>query len=152
MRLWRITTARWALDKLCAGARAEGGRWNPVGQAALYAGTNIEICAFEKFVHTAGIDHPPLKLVAIDVPDNPKFIFRPAVADLPDDWASLPVSSSSQEFGGRWLTEGKQLMMMVPSAIVPEATNAVINPNHPEYKNVQLSIVRNFTFDSRMFR
>jgi RES domain-containing protein len=152
MRLWRITTAKWALDKLGAGARSEGGRWNPVGMAALYAGTNIEICALEKFVHLAGIDHPPLKLVAIDVPDGAGLIYRPAIDDLPADWDSLPVSAGSQEFGGNWLAQGRQLVLFVPSAIVPEATNAMINPAHPEYGNVHLSIVRDFEFDSRMFK
>jgi RES domain-containing protein len=152
MRLWRIVQSKWALDKLCAGARAEGGRWNPAGIPALYAGTNVEICALEKLAHLAGVNHPPLKLVSVDIPDNPKLVYTPAMKLFPTGWSDLPISAASQEFGRRWLEEAEQLVMLVPSVLVPEAKNAVINPLHSEYKRVVLKIVRDFTFDSRMFK
>lgn len=152
MRLWRIAESAWALDKLCAGARAEGGRWNPAGIPALYAGTNVEICALEKLAHLAGVDPPPLKLVSVDIPDNSKLVYTPAMKVLPAGWSDLPISAASQEFGRRWLEKAAQLVMLVPSALVPEAINAVINPLHSEYKHVMLEIVRDFTFDSRVLK
>lgn len=151
MRFWRITTARWALDRKCEGARSEGGRWNPVGTAALYAGTTPVICALEKFVHLDGMAHPPLKLVAVDVPDRDGLVYAPDLRDLPDNWAELPVAPASQEFGGNWLNEVRQLVMLVPSAVMPEAQNAVINPLHPAYAEVSLTVIRDFSFDARMF-
>ena len=116
----------------------------------MYAGSTIEMCALEKFVHLAGANHPPLVLVAIDVPDA--LSISPALADLPKDWADLPASNSAQEFGRRWLQSNSNLVMLVPSAIIPESTNALINPAHPAYANVELAIVRDFTFDARMFK
>jgi RES domain-containing protein len=151
MRFWRIALARWALDKKCEGARVEGGRWNPVGTPALYAGTTPVICALEKFIHLDGMAHPPLKLVAVDIPDDEDLVYVPDMADLPPNWAELPVPLSSQEFGGKWLNEAEHLVMLVPSAVMPEAQNAVINPLHPAYKEVDLTILRDFTFDARMF-
>lgn len=152
MRMWRITSSRWALDRICAGARDDGGRWNPPGLAAMYAGSTVEICALEKFVHLSGVDHAPLKLVAIDLPDDPKLIYTPKLSALPRDWSSLPVAAGSQQFGGKWLSEARHLIMLIPSAIVPEAKNAVINPAHPAYDRVLLKIERNFSFDARMFK
>lgn len=152
MILWRITSTNWALDKLCEGTRAYGGRWNPVGFPAMYAGTSVEICALEKFAHLAGSAYPPLELVSIEVPDDKSLVIQPAMSSLPKDWADLPTSASAQEFGRQWLISLAQLILLVPSAIVPEATNAVINPMHPAYKNVKLKRVRNFTFDARMFK
>lgn len=152
MRLWRITTKKWALDKLCDGARSHGGRWNPIGYPVMYAGTTIEICALEKFVHLAGSAHPPLVLVSIEVPDDEDLFFRPQLADLPKDWADLPVPASTQEFGRKWIEPVSQLVMFLPSAIIPESTNAVINPRHPSYRDVKPKIVREFTFDARMFK
>jgi len=149
---WRITTAKWALDKLCEGARANGGRWNPVGLPAMYAGTTVEICALEKFVHLAGSAYPPLKLVSIEVPDDTSLITHPKTSSLPVDWSDLPMSASAQEYGRQWLTSQTQLILLVPSVIVPESTNAVINPLHPAYKDVRLKIIRDFTFDARMFK
>ncbi|MGV8897718.1 MAG: RES family NAD+ phosphorylase [Burkholderiaceae bacterium] len=152
MRLWRITTRQWALDTLCDGARLYGGRWNPVGTPAMYAGTTIEICALEKFVHLAGIALPPMMLVSIDVPDDENVCIRPPLTDIPKDWSDLPASAGAQEFGRKWLHSASQLVMLVPSAIIPEATNAVINPAHPAYRSLKLDIVREFTFDARMFK
>ncbi len=116
----------------------------------MVAGSTIEICALEKLVHLAGASHPPLVLVAIDVPDAP--ITQPALADLPVDWADLPASNGAQEFGRRWLQSNSDLVMLVPSAIIPESHNALINPAHPAYAKVQLTIVREFTFDARMVK
>ena len=152
MRLWRITTRQWALDTLCDGARQFGGRWNPVGTPALYAGTSIELCALEKFVHLAGATHPPLVLVAVDLPDDEVVQSRPPLAALPPDWADLPAPASTQEYGRVWLAAGSALALLIPSAIIPESNNVLINPRHPAYGRIKLSIVRAFSFDARMFK
>ena len=152
MRLWRITTRKWALDRLCEGARRDGGRWNPVGTPVMYAGTSIAICALEKFVHLAGPLHPPLVLVSIDVPVDSKLFFTPSFASLPSDWSNLSDLSSAQVFGQKWVDAVSHLVMLVPSAIIPECLNAAINPAHPKFAKVKLDIVRDFTFDARMFK
>jgi RES domain-containing protein len=152
LRLWRIATRKWALDTACEGARLYGGRWNPVAWPAMYAGTSIEICALEKFVHLGGAAHPPLVLVSIDVPDDEKLAYGPPLAALPPDWAALPTPASTQEFGRRWLESARGLLMFVPSAVIPEAGNALVNPRHPGYRDIRLAIVRDFAFDARMFK
>jgi RES domain-containing protein len=152
LRLWRITTRKWALDKRCDGARLYGGRWNPPGYPVMYAGTTIEICALEKFVHLTGAAHPPLVLVAIEVPDDEGLCLRPDIADLPADWAQLPAPGSAQAFGRSWLEAAEQLLLLLPSAIIPESTNAMINPRHPAYEAVKLEVVRDFSFDARMMK
>lgn len=152
MRLWRITTRKWALDTLCEGARLYGGRWNPIAWPVVYAGATIEICALEKFVHLAGSSHPPLVLVSIDAPDDASLVYRPSMAELPPDWADLPAPASTQEFGRRWIESASGLILFVPSAIIPESRNAVLNPRHPAYRDIRLEIVRDFAFDARMFK
>jgi len=152
LRLWRITTRKWALDTSCEGARLYGGRWNPVALPVMYAGTTIEICALEKFVHLAGAPHPPLVLVAIDVPDDASLQWQPQTAELPADWAELPAPASTQEFGRQWVASSRGLILLVPSAIIPESRNAVLNPRHPAYRDIRLQIVREFTFDARMYK
>ncbi|MEB0135747.1 RES family NAD+ phosphorylase [Actimicrobium sp. CCC2.4] len=150
MKLWRIATAQWALDRRCDGTRLYGGRWTPIGFPALYAGTTIELCALEKFVHLSGTVVPPMVLVALDVPEHAAPVFQPAVADLPDDWAALPAPASTQEIGKRWLASPDAFMMLVPSAVIPEALNAVINPAHPAFAQITLDVVREFRFGARM--
>lgn len=152
MRLWRIAARPWALDTSCEGARVHGARWNPPGWAAMYGGATIEICALEKFVHLAGVPPPPLSLVSIDLPDDPDLLLQPQMSALPSDWAELPAPASTQEFGRRWLRSAKQLALLLPSAIVPEARVAMINPMHPRYREVRLKLVRDFSFDARLFK
>jgi len=65
--LRRIISTKYALDKLCEGARAYGGGWNPMGFPVMYASTTIEICALEKFVHLAGSAYPPLRIASIEI-------------------------------------------------------------------------------------
>jgi hypothetical protein len=55
-------------------------------------------------------------------------------------------------FGGRFLRGGAHLTMRMPSTIVGEGVNFLINPEHPAYKDVALSIVRTFSFDPRMLK
>jgi RES domain-containing protein len=148
---WRITSAQQPLDKSCAGTRLYGGRWNPPGYPALYAAATIELCALEKYVHTVGEPPTSLVLVSVELPDEADLIRRTSFHELPADWAAVPVNAASQEFGRNWLAGAKQLVMLLPSAIIPEATVATINPAHPSYDRVKLSYVRDFTFDPRMY-
>jgi RES domain-containing protein len=149
--VWRITSAYQALDKSCAGTRQYGGRWNPPGYPALYAAATIELCALEKYVHILGEPPAPLVLVAVELPDEVDLIRRTSIHELPADWAAVPVNAASQEFGRIWLAGAKQLVILLPSAIIPEATVAMINPAHPAYGRVALSYVRAFTFDPRLY-
>lgn len=151
MRLWRISHRNFALDRSCAGAAMYGGRWNPIGSPALYCGTSIALCALEKFVHVGQAPLPPLVLVAVDLPDDAA-TFAPVPAALPPGWDAMPTSASAQALGRAWLDEGNALALRVPSAILPEESNVIVNPRHPDYARVEMTVIRPFAFDGRMFK
>ncbi len=151
-RLWRITSKKCALDTSCEGARLHGGRWNPIGYPVMNAGTTIELCALEKFVHLAGSPAPPLVLVGIDIPDDEGWAIHVDPRDLPVGWSDLPTSAAAQEFGRSWIEAATHLVLLIPSTIIPEALNAVINPRHPAYKKIRLQTVRTFDFDARVWK
>lgn len=151
MRLWRITQKKFALDRACLGSAMYGGRWNPVGMPALYAGSSIALCALEKFVHVSTAVLPPQSLVTVDVPDECA-IYEPDIGDLPPSWNSLPDSPAAQSFGQAWLEAMTHVGMRVPSALVPEETNLIFNPRHAAYDRIRLTEMRSFVFDPRMFK
>jgi RES domain-containing protein len=151
MRLWRISHRNFALDRTCAGAALYGGRWNPVGTPALYCGTSIALCALEKFVHVGTAPLPPLVLVAVDLPDDAATL-APALDALPPGWDAMPTSAGAQAFGRAWLDAGDALALRVPSAILPEESNVIVNPRHPAYARVDMTVIRPFSFDGRMFK
>ncbi|MFC0253567.1 RES family NAD+ phosphorylase [Massilia consociata] len=150
MRTWRIANEDVALDRNCEGARKSGGHWHMEGCPALYSAMTPELAVLEKFVHTEG-DDPTLVLVAVDVPDDPELGIDIPADRLPNGWDDLEDGGSATAFGTNFLKDCKHLYMRVPSVIVGEGLNLVINPAHPAYERVKLSIVRSFSFDPRMF-
>lgn len=151
MRTWRIAVEDVALDRSCEGARKSGGHWHAEGCPALYAAMTVELAVLEKFVHTEGQDES-LVLVAVDLPDDPELGVDVAREELPEGWDDLDDGGSATEFGTRFLEKCHHLYMRVPSVIVGEGVNLIINPEHPAYADVKLSIARSFSFDPRMFK
>ena len=151
MRTWRIAVEEVALDRSCEGARKSGGHWHNEGTPALYAAMTAELAVLEKFVHTEE-DEPSLVLVAIDLPDDPALGLDLGADQLPNGWDDLEDAGSAAAFGTNFLRERSHLYMRVPSVIVREGVNLVINPLHPAYDQVKLRIARSFSFDPRMFK
>lgn len=152
MQAWRIAKRSYALDRQGTGARLTGGRWNSPGVAAIYAGMTPEIAAMEKLVHASDILPHDLVLSVIEMPSNERLYLRLTVADLPAGWDALPSSTAAISIGDEFLLASTHLGLIVPSAIMPEASNVVLNPCHPEFSSVTFSIVRPFEFDSRLSR
>jgi len=148
--VWRIARHAHALDRRGAGARADGGRWNQAGTPVIYAGTTIAIAALEKYVHAAGSMPADLVLVRIELPTACS-TEKPKLADLPRDWDSVPPAASSMTFGTRWAREHRSLVLYVPSALIREEMNAVLNPDHPEFRGVKMTVQRPFRYDARMY-
>ena len=149
MRSWRIAIEEVALDRSCTGAKKSGGHWHHQGVGALYSAMTAELAVLEKFVHLEE-GQPALVLVAIDLPDAPELGWDVPPNMLPRGWDELPASVSAAAFGSAFLARGSHLYMKVPSTIIREGTNLVINPSHPAFDDVRLSIVRPFSFDPRM--
>ena len=148
--VWRIARRPHALDRLGIGARQDGGRWNQPGTAVIYTGRTIAIAALEKFVQLAGVVSPDLVLVRVELPSDSS-VEEPELDDLPSDWNRVPAGPGSMAFGTTWARENRSLALYVPSALVREEKNAVLNPNHPEFAAVQMRVERDFQYDRRMY-
>lgn len=151
MQVWRIAKRSYALDRKGTGARLSGGRWNSLGVAAIYAGLTPEIAAMEKLVHTGDFLPHDLVLAMINLPDDNKLYQRHMVKDLPVGWDALPSSTAAIALGDEFLFAATHLGLIVPSAVMPEASNILLNPAHPAFSTVTINIVRPFEFDSRLF-
>lgn len=148
MIVWRL--ARLAHAKLDGeGARLAGGRWNTRGRAAVYASSRLSLAALELLVHTdVPLAPPDLVAFEIDVPDTLD-IESVDLAELPKDWR-LPGHPSCRAVGDTWLAEERTAVLRVPSAVVPEEWNYIINPTHRAAKAIQVVGRRKFAFDSRL--
>jgi RES domain-containing protein len=146
--VWRL--ARLAHVKLDGeGARLAGGRWNSRGRPAVYTSSRLSLAALELLVHTE-VTLVPADLVAceIDIPDDVE-VRSIELAELPHDWRR---SGHPQCFaiGDQWLDDGRAAVLRVPSAVVPEEWNYLINPRHRAARSIEVVRQRTFSFDARL--
>jgi RES domain-containing protein len=133
------------------GAKATGGRWNNVGVPILYTSSSIALAVLETVVHLgAGIFPMNRYIVAIDIPDA-EFDARLVVrgVDLPAAWNSNPASFKSKDFGSNWIGTKAELVLEVPSVIVPDESNYLINPLHKDAGKITAKNRGQYTYDPR---
>lgn len=150
MFAWRIAKKIHALDRSGLGASIKGQRWNSANMPAIYAGLTLEIAAMEKLVHAGSILPLDLVVVQIELPDAKDLYEIPDPGALPKGWNTLPGSPAAASYGDAFLHKGEYLGLVVPSAVIPEARNIVINPSHPGMREVIMTVIRDFTFDPRL--
>jgi RES domain-containing protein len=118
-----------------------GGRWNSPGQPMLYTAANPSLAVLEVLVH---LDLPPelipndYRLLSIDVPDDAPTQVLPA---LPQDTVTT---------GDAFLHGAQTLTLRVPSLVVPQEINTLINPRHLAFRQIQLVANEPFRFDPRL--
>lgn len=151
MRVWRI--ARLVYPPLDGeGARLNGARWNSPGRPVVYTAGSLALAIVELLVHTDP-DLIPADLTAfeIDVPDRVSRQTSTA-SKLPAGWDDQDDLAQARSVGDGWLETRATCVLAVPSAIVPEEVNYLINPAHAEAAWITVASSRPFSFDPRLLR
>ena len=138
---WRICRALFA-DLSGEGARIAGGRWNSPGRAIVYTSETAALAILEVRVHL-DLDWTLLPadyvLMAIDLDELP----MESVEAFPTDTVA---------FGNAWLASRRSVVLSVPSAIVPECRNYLLNVAHPDAERAKIASIRPFSLDNRLWR
>ncbi|MCK5828184.1 RES domain-containing protein [Candidatus Bipolaricaulota bacterium] len=143
--------AKYIKDLSGTGARIVGGRWNNKGSAVVYAAQSRALAVLESLVHFSPTTVPKnYKIATLYIPDTVSQAVVSMKA-LPKDWKLSPPPSEIPSMGTKWLDSNTTLILIVPSAIVSEEKNLIINPAHLEMDQVQLVNIEKFTFDKRLF-
>lgn len=152
MIVYRITKQQYQDDISGDGARMYGGRWNPIGTSALYTSETRALASLELLVHTTKDLIPPkYKILSIEIPfakinDIPKI----NISELPDNWKKSPPPDELKLIGTKYLIAQNNLAVCVPSTIISKEYNIVINPMHPDFKQVKIIKTDIFEFDERL--
>lgn len=155
LTLWRIAidAPEYLADDLSGkGAEITGGRWNRKGRPVLYTSTSIALACLETVVH---LQHRGLPLnrylVQIDIPAQ-TWSARDSfgAAALPVGWDALPEGKVSLDLGDDWLFGAGSPLLVVPSVVVPEEYNVLINPSHALAKGITARKVRKWLYDPRL--
>jgi len=152
--VWRIATdtpAYGSDDVSGKGAECTGGRCNKKGTPLIYTSGSIALACLKTVVHLGGFSPLPLNryLVRIDVSDDAgeeRVIFDPSTNI---GWDALPEGLVSIDWGTHWATSWVSLLAQVPSVVVPEEPNIIINPKHPRASTLVATKLRRWTYDAR---
>lgn len=152
MRLWRLSTARFARSFDGGYGLRFDGRWNTAGRPVTYCATSPSLCVLEKLVHIEDPRLlPALVMVAYEAPDDLAIMDR-SLAELPPDWRRQ--EALTQGLGNAWAAGLASPLLRVPSAILPIANtpdlNLVVNHRHPEAARITLASVEDFSLDPRL--
>ena len=148
----------WRIDKLKrattsfdgSGAAMEGGRWNSAGVRVVYCSRHLAMAAQEKYVHLPKPVPVALRFIKFQIEFGALAI---ETADaLPADWNTSPPSTSTQTIGDEWAASGRTAILAVPSAIIAEEINYLLNPVHPDFKKIAISPHEPFAFEARIAR
>lgn len=153
MRAWRIATdtpSYTADDLTGAGAKLSGGRWNRPGTAVLYCASHVSLAVLETFIHLNAGGLPLNRyLVEFTIPDD-VWANAAVLATPPVGWDAIPFGKISLDAGDAWLKANAGALMRVPSAIVPEECNVLINPLHADTARIAVRKVRKWAYDPRL--
>lgn len=117
----------------------------------VYTSANLSLAALELFVHVSP-GTIPADLISIrgKLPDSVS-TQEIMEADLPNNWREYPAPSELQTIGTDWLVAQSSVVLVVPSAINSLEKNILLNPTHPEIKDLRIETGLPFRFDPRMF-
>lgn len=149
MEAFRITTKKWA-NKLTASGFAA--RWNSEGIFVLYAAENRSLACLENLVHRNGFGlDDNFCVITISIPDNLKTA-EISINDLPEGWDFQDEAAHliCRNFGNQWILDQRAAILKVPSAIVTNEFNILINPNHKDFDKIVIKSIEKFTFDNRL--
>jgi len=149
-RAWRVVKGKYGGEALSGeGALKYGGRWNSIGTPIVYTSESLSLATLE--ILTGGISIPFLhKYVKIPVDFDKSLIESFAVAALPKEWINYPPSIKTQKIGDKWVKESRSVVLKVPSVVIREEFNYLINPVHPDFKKISIGKTEVFSFDARL--
>ncbi len=146
MIVYRITKEEYSTALSASGYPA---RWNAKGSFVIYTAESRSLACLENLVHRSGEGNNALyKVMLIQIPDNIK-IQEIKNADLIKDWQKIENYFYCQQLAGSWLKNFKTAVLKVPSVIIKNEFNYLINPAHPDFKKIKLTDVEDFIFDTR---
>ena len=149
MILYRLAASKYKDDLTGTGAELFGGRWNSKGIPVLYTAENISLAVLEILTRSDKYTIPDnYCLIKINIPDN-----LPTVTivknKLKRGWKDD--IGYTRYMGDEFIKANKYLLLKVPSAVVDEENNFILNTNNSELKKVKIISTATFHFDKRLF-
>jgi len=144
-----MLTFRISRDKYAQSLTASGSanRWNRSGQFVLYCSSSRALATLELLAHrNALMPKAGYKLMHIAF----EFSLVTQVGKPPKHWNTIAAMHKTQALGSAWYQNQRSAVLKVPSALIKDEYNFVINVNHPDFKKVHLIKTEDFIWDGRL--
>ena len=153
MIVYRIEREKYLETSLqgIGAASSNGFRWNSLHTRLVYTSETRALATLEVSVHLDLSEDLPndRHYVEIYIPESIT-ILEVAIADLPLNWNSKPPSSTTQIIGDDFVKYNESSVLKVPSCIVPEEFNYLLNPMHADFQKFKVLKTYRMNFDERI--
>ncbi len=150
IQAWRLVKTRRADSAFSGeGARIAGGRWNHSGTSVVYVSGALSLAMLELLVHLDSQARYTLDLVSIPVSFPARLVGT--ISTLPRHWRAEPAPRQTKDIGTSWVKSASSCVLQVPSVIVPDESNFVLNPAHPEFRRMEIGTPRPVSLDPRLW-
>ena len=151
MLVYRICKSAYASDLSGTGARLVGGRWNSKGIPVVYTSGTRSLAVLEILVHIPAAMVPKdFMIVSIFIPDNIG-IDEISWKQVKPEIDKLGTHANFAKMGNEWVMKMSSVVLKVPSIVVKDEFNYIINPMHPKSKEIKIAEQKPFSFDARLF-
>ena len=149
LQAWRLLKTRYLSSAWDGeGARRAGGRWNSAGVRVVYTSGSLSLCLVEVLVHLPSGILPAYSAIPVEFEERLVTVLQPR--QLPAHWKDEPAPAETKALGDAWVAARESAILRVPSVVVPDEFNYLMNPAHPDFKRVKLGAPAAFPFDARL--
>lgn len=147
MTVYRITHAAYANQLIASGNPA---RWNSRDIRVIYTSQSLSLACLENIVHrrSHGLD-ANFKALHIEIPDS-LYISLLSLKKLPAGWQHFDNMAATQKIGDEWVQNQQTVILQVPSVIITNEYNFILNANHPDFHLIKIKKSEPFNFDRRL--
>lgn len=150
MVVFRISNCLHARDFSGTGAKLFGGRWNSIGVPLHYMAANRALAALEVLANANAMGKAKnLCLTKFEIETD--LIKSLNIKDLPTNWKDYPSPSELVKIGDEFAKQREYLLLKVPSVLIEDEFNYLMNVNHPDANKIEIIEVKPFVFDTRLF-
>jgi RES domain-containing protein len=150
MNVYRISKCKFISNLAGTGAATFGGRWNSKGIHILYTAATPSLALLESVVHISNIPIDDYCMATIEIPENKLKEIK--ITDLPKNWFINPAPDNLKLIGDKFIKDNIFLALKLPSAIMMEDFNFLLNPGHPDFNKVNLVATRTIPIDDRLLK
>ncbi|MBS0366230.1 MAG: RES domain-containing protein [Proteobacteria bacterium] len=128
------------------------GRWTPRGRPVVYTSASISLAVLEYTVNYRRRGWVPASVLGRAMIPGTVRVETISIEKLPANWFAAAPPPQLQVLGGEWLERGQTAVLKVPSAVVIEEWNYLLNPLHMDFAEFRITAPKPFDFDQRVTR